>query len=247
MQFVSCGKGHYYNPVEYAACPQCARENAALQSSGFSMDSVGATEPIGGYQPAGSPGATEPVFGFQSGMGGFDTVGVTEPVEGFRQGYRGSGSPMDDFCFADTDQDQMQGYAPTTFLAPDSGSTTSGSQQARIRPVVGWLVCVDGPARGRDYRIHGQNNYIGRARHMDICIEGDSSISSERAATLAYDDLQKVFFFAPGQGLNLVRRNGRAMLSPVELQSHDRLTIGKSTFLFIPLCGERFDWNDQDA
>jgi hypothetical protein len=32
-----------------------------------------------------------------------------------------------------------------------------------IDPVVGWLVCIAGPDQGRDYRIHGERNFIGRA------------------------------------------------------------------------------------
>ena len=110
-------------------------------------------------------------------------------------------------------------------------------------PVVGWLVCIDGPSKGRDYRIHSQNNFIGRSRSMDICIEGDNTISSERSAVLSYDDMNRIFYFAPGQSLNLVRLNGNALMMPMELHAYDELTIGKTKLLFVPLCGERFDWN----
>lgn len=239
MQFVSCGKGHYYNPEEYSTCPQCARENAG--QGGITMENIGATEAI--FPATDALGATEPV----RGMGG---IGVTEPVGGVPQEVYPIGGtpgvPLETTFFDDPVPSQVQGYAPTTFVSPEFPSGDPNDQQARIQPVVGWLVCVDGAAKGRDYRIHGQYNYIGRARHMDICIEGDDSISSEKAAILAYDDQQRIFFFAPGQGRNLVRVNGRAVLNTAELQAYDKLTIGKSTFLFIPLCGERFDWNEQN-
>ena len=29
----------------------------------------------------------------------------------------------------------------------------------------------------------------------------------------------------------------------MELHAYDELTIGKTKLLFVPLCGERFDWN----
>lgn len=261
MQYVSCGKGHYYNPEEHTSCPQCAREITA-QGGGFS---IGATEPIGGYQD-GSLGATEPVNGYQ--VGGFTP---TEPVNGCQSGglaptepanapqgmgsytptepvngwHSGGAATQKIHSTQESVAGHVQGYDYTTFVGPEF--TSSSFQQARIQPVVGWLVCVEGAAKGRDFRIHSQYNYIGRARHMDICIEGDSTISSERAAVLAYDDLQNLFSFAPVQGRNLVRVNGKAVLTAVELQAYDKLTIGKSVFLFIPLCGERFNWNEQEA
>lgn len=235
MQFVSCGKGHYYNPEEHATCPQCARENAGL-GGGFNVSSVGVTEPVGGgMDPIGT---TEPVGGFGNFGGGMGCAPVAAP-----------GSPLNTTFFRDEtiSAGKVQDYGPTQFASPEFTSTTPNSAESQIQPVVGWLVCVNGSTKGRDFRIHAQYNYIGRARHMDICIEGDTTISSEQAAILAYDDQQKMFFFAPSQGRNLVRLNGKAVLSPVELQAYDRLSIGKSEFLFIPLCGERFDWNENEA
>lgn len=234
MQFISCGKGHYYNPEEHVTCPQCAREGT-VQTGEFSADGMGPTEPVGDFQ-------TE---GFDT-IGGTEPIGATEPIGGYASGGdTAPNGPLNTTFFADPGP--VQGYEPTTFVSPEFTSTVPGSQQARIQPVVGWLVCISGAAKGRDFRVHSQYNYIGRARHMDICIEGDTTISSENAAILAYDDQQKIFFFAPGQGRNLVRVNGRAVLNTVELQAYDKLTIGKTTLLFMPLCGERFDWNEQES
>ena len=33
-----------------------------------------------------------------------------------------------------------------------------------VEPVVGWLVCIDGPSRGSDYRLHAGYNYIAAKR-----------------------------------------------------------------------------------
>ena len=231
MEYVNCRKGHFYNPEEHASCPQCAREGAA-QGGGFSIS----TEPIDTYQGGLTP--TEPVNGSQ-GMGSYTP---TEPVNGW---HSDGAATQKVYSAPESVAGHVQGYGVTTFVGPEF--TASGSQQDRIQPVVGWLVCVEGAAKGRDFRIHSQYNYIGRGRHMDICIEGDPTISTDKAAVLAYDDLQNSFSFAPGQGRNLVRVNGTAVLTTVELQAYDKLTIGKSTFLFIPLCGERFSWNEQKA
>ena len=113
-----------------------------------------------------------------------------------------------------------------------------------VRPVTGWLVCVEGASRGKDYAIHAEYNYIGRSTSMDICIQGDPTISRENHAIIAYDVLERAFYFAPSGGGSIVRVNGKAVLSNVELQAYDRLTIGKSEFLFVPFCGEKFEWTE---
>jgi hypothetical protein len=130
----------------------------------------------------------------------------------------------------------IQDYQPTLPVSPvdDIGA---------FNPVVGWLVCVEGPDKGKDYRIHSQYNFIGRAAHMDICIRSDNHISNDRAAIIAYDPQELMFTFGPGTGHNLVRVNGKMVLNAVELKAFDEVTVGKTKLLFVPLCGERFNWN----
>ncbi|MBE6924429.1 MAG: FHA domain-containing protein [Ruminococcaceae bacterium] len=118
-----------------------------------------------------------------------------------------------------------------------------GVYEKAIQPVAGWLVCVDGPEKGQDYRIHEQNNYIGRSEKMDIRIAGDPTVSAERHAIIAYDPQSKEFFFGPMSGASIIRRNGKAVLGTEALEKGDQLQIGKCTFLFVPLCGEDFQWS----
>ena len=61
----------------------------------------------------------------------------------------------------------------------DSGVTVPLDAGVEVRPVVGWLVCVDGPDRGRSYEIHNENNFVGRSSAMDINVEGDPGISRD--------------------------------------------------------------------
>ena len=219
MEVIGCGKGHFYNPNEYSSCPQCAKENGGAMP-GFS-DVLGATEPVD----------------FMGFAGGVQDIGATEPV---------CFDPNSDILQTTDFKDPaggVQGYGPTVPVAPVISG--NGGNKVPFLPVVGWLVCVDGPAKGRDYRIHSHYNYIGRAQHMDICISGDDCISAEKAAILAYDDQEKFFSFGPGMGHNVVRVNGKMLMNAVVLNAYDELTIGNSKLLFVPLCGERFDWNDR--
>ena len=127
-------------------------------------------------------------------------------------------------------------YAPTMMVNYQKDGNGRG-----ILPVTGWLVCVEGTSKGQDYRIHEEYNYIGRSNKMDICIQ-DPTVSRENHAIIAYDTQEKIFYFAPAGGSSIVRVNKKAVLGNVELKAYDRLTIGQSTFLFIPLCGEQFEW-----
>lgn len=113
-----------------------------------------------------------------------------------------------------------------------------------VRPVTGWLVCVEGAAKGKDYRIHEEYNYIGRSSRMDICIKEDTTVSRENHAIIAYDTEEKLFYFAPCSGGSIVRLNGKAVLGNAELKAYDRIQIGKCKFIFVPLCGENFVWEE---
>lgn len=113
-----------------------------------------------------------------------------------------------------------------------------------IDPVVGWLICLTGSEKGRDYKVHSDNNYIGRSEKMDICIRGDETISRENHATITYDSRDRIFYFTPGEGRNIIRLNGKAVLTTSEIKANDKIELGKTELLFVPLCGENFDWMD---
>ena len=113
-------------------------------------------------------------------------------------------------------------------------------------PVTGWLVCIDGPSKGRDYRIRSEKNFVGRSDGMDIQILGDNNISRKNHAVIVYDPKAKKTLLLPGDSHGLVYYEGEAIFGPVELKSHDTIELGKSKFLFVPLCGDHFGWLDLD-
>jgi hypothetical protein len=110
--------------------------------------------------------------------------------------------------------------------------------------VTGWLVCIRGKEKGRDYRIHNGNNWIGRSYQMDICIVDDPSISRDNHANIVYDYKSNKFFLLPGQGASVLL-NGEALLNPKEIRKRDRITLGNSTFAFVPFCEEDFTWEKE--
>ncbi len=135
--------------------------------------------------------------------------------------------------------------------APNKGASADGERtvalikhKTGIDPVVGWLACVEGADKGRDYRIHADNNAIGRSEAMDICIHGDNTISRENHAFISYDAKDKIFYFRPGDGRSIVRFNGKALFNTTEIAPYDVIELGETKLIFIPLCGERFDWSE---
>ena len=109
-------------------------------------------------------------------------------------------------------------------------------------PIVGWLVCIEGPLRGSDFRIHAGYNYIGRETG-DIRLHGDLQISRENHAQIAFDSDECLYFIGPAGGRNIIKVNSRAVINSVELNAYDIISIGTTKLLFMPLCSERFSWD----
>lgn len=112
-----------------------------------------------------------------------------------------------------------------------------------VEPVVGWLVCVEGPMRGNDYRLHAGYNYIGRELG-DVRISGDQQISRQNHAMVAFDDADGIYYAGPSAGRNLLKVNGKTVLNAVELNRYDIISIGTTKLMFVALCGEAFGWEE---
>ena len=116
-------------------------------------------------------------------------------------------------------------------------------QSLGVDPVVGWLVSLDGEEKGKDYRIHADNNYIGRSAKMDICIGGDDTISRENHAIISYDTRAKTFYLSPGEGRSIIRLNDEAVFATTKITASDIIEIGKTRLRFVPFCDGNFEWD----
>lgn len=131
---------------------------------------------------------------------------------------------------------------------PPAGGSADGKTVPLVRkeegidPVVGWLVCIDGPDRGRDYRIHSERNFIGRGGDMDIRITGDDTISRDRHAIVSFNPKNRQFKILPGEGRGIIYCNGEEVDGPLELARGDQIEIGRTRLQFVPLCDDDFDW-----
>lgn len=129
----------------------------------------------------------------------------------------------------------------------DTGKTVGVFQKKMsFEPVVGWLVCIEGKEKGKDYRIYGKNNTIGRDEKSDICLKNDNSISRENHARLAYDRKHNNFHIIPADGANPVYLNDEPVYVPEKLKANDILEIGEMKLMFVPFCNDCFTWEQQD-
>lgn len=115
-------------------------------------------------------------------------------------------------------------------------------------PVVGWLVVVKGPDKGRDFRITSERNFIGRSERMDIPISGDPTVSRENHAIVSFNPKNSVFRLFPGDSKGLVYLNDDELIAPEQLKPYDKIELGETELLFVPFCGEKFLWKkEQEA
>lgn len=214
---VLCPKGHYYNAAVHPSCPICASQGG--------QGSFTPTEAPTGYGSFASTEAPNPATGsfppteapINAGSG---SGGVTQPA-----GNWGSGG--------------INPFSTPTVLG---GDDLAGPSQ--VDPVVGWVVCIEGPCRGTDFRLHAGYNYIGRETG-DIHIQGDNQISREKHAMVAYYHKNRMFYAGPAEGRNIIEINGEAVFNAVHLKDYDVITVGSTKLLFLGLCGDKFAWGQE--
>ena len=103
---------------------------------------------------------------------------------------------------------------------------------------------VSGPGRGTCYTLHSGVAQIGRGEGQAIRLDfGDTSISRENHAAIAFDPERGAFFIGHGGKANLVRCNDMPVLSTQELGAGDRIRVGETTLIFTPFCGPEFSWS----
>lgn len=109
----------------------------------------------------------------------------------------------------------------------------------KTNPVVGWLVCIEGPEKGRDYRIHSGRNFIGRTWKMDINIVDDRSVSRDNHASVVFEPYSCEFMIVNGESVKTYL-NGIPVTEPMHLAEGDKIGIGDSVYDFVAYCkGDR--------
>lgn len=114
--------------------------------------------------------------------------------------------------------------------------------EAAIDPVVGWLVAIEGPETGQDFRLHSEKNFVGRDSSMDVSLSRDEAVSRQKHATVVFEPQKQQFWLLPGDESGLVYLNGEAAYVPVRLNANDILQLGKTKLILVPFVSETFSW-----
>ncbi len=119
------------------------------------------------------------------------------------------------------------------------------AQDAAYDPVVGWLVIVEGPGKGRSLELGMGANAIGRNATQKIALDfGDHEVHREKHALLIFDPRSKRFFLqGSADARNLTYVGNDLVLVPVELKGGETIIVGQTHLRFIPLCGPDFSWS----
>ncbi len=121
------------------------------------------------------------------------------------------------------------------------------SAAAGFDPIVGWLVIVDGPGRGKAVEVFAGMNSLGRSPGQRIRIDfGDASISGEGAAFITFEPKRQTFHVSHGGKANIVYLNDEAVLTPMPLVHGNTIAIGETKLRFVQLCGPDFSWDNKE-
>lgn len=121
---------------------------------------------------------------------------------------------------------------------------TSAKVDAGARYVVGWLVALNGVARGEPYAVRLGRNIIGRDRKSDIYVNDDQA--SAHHADLVFRPDEGRYILMDHNSTNGTYVNDAEIEPRRDLLDRDTVTIGKHKFLFVALCDENFTWDDRN-
>jgi len=125
-----------------------------------------------------------------------------------------------------------------------TGKDESDDDEEIVEPVVGWLVCVKGKHFGEAFNIVAGRNSIGRLEGNTIVIRKDNSVSKEKHLWIMYDPKKRDFYVQPGEGSGLSYVEDDIVTETRKLLPYNKIEIGNGLYIIVPLCGERFTWED---
>jgi len=117
----------------------------------------------------------------------------------------------------------------------------SGTKPEVSVPVVGWVVCVKGAERGRDYRLQAGRNFVGRSLDMDVCIREDGAVTRDNHCSIVYDPRSGRFVLLPGEASE-TKINGEPLNGIHDLNDGDVIECGETSLCFIGFCREGRTW-----
>lgn len=149
---------------------------------------------------------------------------------------------------AGSDYEQAPRTEPPAFQDVPAPSPQRTIAAAKVeldqrRYVVGWLVGLNGKARGEAYAVRMGRNVLGRSRDSEIVIQDDQA--SAHHADLIYRPEEQRYILMDHNSTNGTYVNGKEIEPRRDLVSRDIVTIGSHRFLFVSLSELGLNWDDR--
>lgn len=128
-------------------------------------------------------------------------------------------------------------------IARPGVAAEAGLAAAPKGPVTGWLVVLDGPARGQDLRLGEGRNFLGVDAAGNPAVLDANSPLAVRRGIVVYDPQDDNWCALPGSSNELCTLNGKSLIEKMPLTAGDTFAVGGAQLRFVPLCGPEFNWN----
>ena len=128
-------------------------------------------------------------------------------------------------------------------IAQPGTAAEAGLAAAPKGPVTGWLVVLDGPARGQDLRLGEGRNFLGVDAAVNPAVLDANSPLAVRRGIVVYDPQDNNWCALPGSSNELCTLNGKSLIEKMPLTAGDTFAVGGAQLRFVPLCGPEFNWN----
>lgn len=223
---IQCKDGHFYDPAKHSACPWCVQpfdvggegKTTPLRPV---MEDAGKTTPL--RSPVAAPSEDTNISGGEA---------KTRPI------YAAHPPAPGPLPAAGPAASPVAGPAAGVQAAPPAMPTV-----VPLEPVVGWLVAMQGPERGRDFRLRAERNFVGRGPENDVVIAGDPRVSRLRHAIVTFEPRKRVFYLSPGDASGLVYLNDELLDKTVPIGPPDVIEIGDTTLKLVPFVTADFNWS----
>jgi hypothetical protein len=140
--------------------------------------------------------------------------------------------------------DKTQIFRPNTSSPQVEGKSEIEPQLDLMSdPPTGWLVAIEGPGTGTVLTVGIGNNGVGRGDEPRVTIPfNDNEISRGQSFSIVYDPKHRRYYLLPGSGKTLVYFDEQPVLERLDIKSGMSFQVGQTTFRFVALCDESFDW-----
>ncbi len=255
MQMVKCNVvgNHFYDADKYASCPHCARlGNEPMEQ--VSTNQAEAEEKKGlkdlfKFKPRhrtvsynGSYDATQSIYENETELlPNTSRIETNADAESLPEKL-----PMQDEVHEPSVSQQIRKVAMSANIS-DIKTVAFYGETLQNAPVVGWLAVLNTMERGNAFELTYGKNSIGRSgtgNPVDISLDSDPTVSRGAQAIVIYEPKKRKFLIQATNGSTLVYVNDELLMTHTEIFAYDKVTIGETELLFIPLCSDRFSWDE---